>query len=273
MSAKPPRRRTWSWALASSAITVVGTTVLLWLGRSPGIAQSPLPSPSPSFLAAPTPSAALAGRPLYEQDCAWCHGTEGEGTPRGPDLRGSGAASVDFMLRTGRMPVASVVRQPQRTTPAYTQLEIEQLDAFVASLGTGPPIPTVDPQAGSLSEGEQLYQANCAACHSSTGVGGALTNGLQAPGLQQSTPTEIAEAVRIGGQGVATGNMPKFGPEVLDQHQLDSVVRYVLSVQHPEDRGGAGLGHLGPIVEGLVAWAGGLLILIVFVRWVGTRSR
>jgi ubiquinol-cytochrome c reductase cytochrome c subunit len=67
--------------------------------------------------------------------------------------------------------------------------------------------------------------------------------------------------------------MPKFGPEVLDQRQLDSIVRYVLYLQHPEDRGGAGLGHLGPIVEGLVAWAGGLLILVVFVRWVGTRSR
>ena len=67
--------------------------------------------------------------------------------------------------------------------------------------------------------------------------------------------------------------MPKFGPDVLDQHQLDSIARYVLYLQHPEDRGGAGLAHVGPIVEGLVAWAGGLLILVVFVRWIGTKSR
>jgi ubiquinol-cytochrome c reductase cytochrome c subunit len=130
-----------------------------------------------------------------------------------------------------------------------------------------------DPQAGSLGEGSQLYQVNCAACHSSTGIGGALTNGLQAPGLQDSTPTEIVEAVRLGGQGLRTGNMPRFGPDALDQGQLDSVVRYVLYLQHPRDRGGAGLAHLGPIIEGLVAWAGGLLILVVFIRWIGTKSR
>jgi ubiquinol-cytochrome c reductase cytochrome c subunit len=259
--------------LAPAAVTLAAAATLMWVWRSPGSAQSPSPTPSLSNGVQTSPSPAPQGQRLYDQACAWCHGSQGEGTPRGPDLRGVGAASADFMLRTGRMPIASVQRQPQRKTPAYTRLQIDQLDRFVAALGPGPPIPRVDSRAGSLSEGEQLYQANCAACHSSTGIGGALTNGLQAPGLQDSTPTEIAEAVRLGGQGLRTGNMPKFGPEVLDQHQLDSVVRYVLYLQRPQDRGGAGLGHLGPIVEGLVAWAGGLLILVVFVRWVGTRSR
>ena len=164
-------------------------------------------------------------------------------------------------------------RRPRRRTPAYTPQQIAELDQFVASLGPGPPIPPADPRAGNLAEGGELYQANCAACHSSTGIGGALTNGLQAPGLQHSTPTDIAEAVRLGGQGLRTGNMPKFGPDVLDQHQLDSIARYVLYLQHPQDRGGAGLGHVGPIVEGLVAWVGGLLILVVLVRWIGTKSR
>jgi ubiquinol-cytochrome c reductase cytochrome c subunit len=209
----------------------------------------------------------------YEQDCAWCHGIQGEGTSRGPDLVGVGAASADFMLRTGRMPIVTEQRQPQPKTPAYNPTQIAQLDQFVASLGPGPPIPSVDPRAGDLGMGADLYQVNCAACHSSTGIGGALTNGLEAPGLGGSTATEIAEAVRLGGQGLRTGHMPKFGPEVLDQHQLDSIVRYVLYLQHPKDPGGAALGHLGPIVEGLVTWAGGLLILVVFIRWIGTRTR
>ena len=267
------RRRARSQLVAPAAITLVGSAALLALGRPAGHAQSPTPTPSVTITAQPLSPEAAAGRGLYEQDCAWCHGTQGEGTPRGPDLLGVGAASADFMLRTGRMPIAIVERQPQRKTPAFTPRQIAELDEFVASLGPGPPIPVADPQAGSLGEGSQLYQVNCAACHSSTGIGGALTNGLQAPGLQDSTPTEIAEAIRLGGQGLRTGNMPKFGPDVLDQHQLDSVIRYVLYLQHPRDRGGASLAHLGPIVEGLVAWAGGLLILVVFIRWIGTKSR
>ena len=214
-----------------------------------------------------------AGRTLYARDCAWCHGTQGEGTTSGPTLVGTGAASADFMLRTGRMPIEAVEKQPQRRTPRYTPVQIAALDQFVASLGLGPPVPAVNPQAGNLGRGAELYEINCAACHSSTGVGGALTNGLQAPGLQHSTPTEVAEAVRLGGQGLRTGNMPKFGPDVLDQDQLDSVIRYVMYLQHPRDRGGASLAHLGPIVEGLVAWGGALLILVVFIRWIGTRSR
>jgi ubiquinol-cytochrome c reductase cytochrome c subunit len=184
-----------------------------------------------------------------------------------------GAASADFMLRTGRMPITSVERQPQRAAPRYSPEQIAALDAFVASLGPGPSIPIVDPGAGDLGEGEELYQIHCAACHSSTGFGGALTNGLQAPGLHDPTPTEVAEAVRLGGAGLRTGNMPKFGPEILTDQQLSSMIRYVQYLQHPQDRGGEPLGRLGPVAEGFVAWAGALLILVVFVRWIGKRTQ
>lgn len=268
-------RRATSQLLLPAAITLLATSALLALAHSAGHAQSPSPSPTPSGSPASQPLTpqAVAGRGLYLQDCAWCHGTEGEGTIRGPNLVGVGAASTDFMLRTGRMPIVNVQRQPQRKAPKYGPQQIGALDAFVASLGPGPAIPRTDPQAGNLGEGADLYLINCAACHSSTGFGGALTNGLQAPGLQDSTPVEIAEAIRLGGQGLRSGHMPKFGPDALDQHQLDSVIRYVLYLQHPRDRGGAGLAHLGPIVEGLLAWAGALLILVVYIRWLGTRAR
>jgi ubiquinol-cytochrome c reductase cytochrome c subunit len=241
-----------------AVVTLAVSVALLALGRSTGHAQGP---------------EATAGRLLYEQDCAWCHGSDGEGTTNGPSLVGVGAASADFMLRTGRMPISSVERQPKRTRPKYAPEEIAALDEFVASLGPGPAIPAVDPPAGDLGEGEELYQIHCAACHSSTGIGGALTNGLQAPGLHGSTPTEVAEAVRLGGAGLRSGNMPKFGPETLTDQQLNSVIRYVQYLQRPEDPGGHGLGHLGPVAEGFVAWVGALLILVLFVRWIGTRAR
>ena len=76
-------------------------------------------------------------------------------------------------------------------------------------------------------------------------------------------------ALRLGG----TGNMPLFGPDTVDQGQMDSIVRYVQALQHPEDRGGLALGHIGPIAEGFIAWAVGLLLLIVFTRWIGTKAK
>ena len=38
------------------------------------------------------------------------------------------------------------------------------------------------------------------------------------------------------------------------------------------DRGGAALWHLGPLAEGAVAVFVGLALLVVAVRWIGTRS-
>jgi ubiquinol-cytochrome c reductase cytochrome c subunit len=183
-----------------------------------------------------------------------------------------GAESADFMLSTGRMPIAAVEEQPPRRPPAYTSAEIAELTAYVASLGPGPDIPAVDPAAGDLGEGADLYEENCAACHSSTGVGGALTSGLQAPSIMDSTARQVAEAIRLGGAGLRTGKMPKFGPDALSDQQVDSIIRYVEYLQHPNDRGGASLAHIGPVAEGFVAWVGALLLLLLFIRWIGKRT-
>jgi quinol---cytochrome-c reductase cytochrome c subunit len=209
------------------------------------------------------------GQVLYLRDCAFCHGSRGEGTPVAPPLVGGGAMAADFYLSTGRMPEATPMDDPPRRAPAYSRREIDQIVAYVASFGPGPPIPRVDPEAGSLADGAVLYEANCAACHSSAGIGGALTQGKEAPSILTSTPAQIAEAIRLGG----TGNMPVFGPDTLSDQQVASIVRYVRYLQRPRDRGGLALGHIGPIAEGFIAWAVGMLLLVVFVRWTGMRAR
>jgi quinol---cytochrome-c reductase cytochrome c subunit len=219
--------------------------------------------------------AVTPGRALYLRDCAWCHGNNGEGTDRGPTLQGVGPASADFMLSTGRMPIAQPQDNPPRRPPVYDRAQIDELVEYVASLGTGIQIPSVDPAAGNLQEGASLYEINCAACHSSTGIGGALTQGLEAPSILDSTSLQIAEAMRLGGAGAFSGNMPRFGPDQVSDQQVDSIVSYILFLQHRErrtDRGGLSLGRWGPVAEGFVAWAVGLLALLVVVRWIGERG-
>ncbi len=270
--------RVRSAAVARTGMLAALITVLVGVPAAIVAAQSSSPGPSPTLAAAvPSPSVSLSpqarsGRLLYLRDCAWCHGAHGVGTAFGPNLVGVGAESADFMLSTGRMPIPRVEEQPPRRKPVYTPAQIGELDAYVASLGPGPDIPSVDPAAGDLGKGADLYEQNCAACHSSTGIGGALTSGLKAPGLMDSSPRQIVEAMRLGGAGLRTGKMPKFGRDLLSEAQVDSIVRYVLYLQHPQDRGGLSLARIGPVAEGFAAWFGALLILVLFVAWIGKRT-
>nr|BBJ54259.1 hypothetical protein SAVMC3_68880 [Streptomyces avermitilis] len=90
------------------------------------------------------------GKKLYAVGCASCHGAGGQGTTDGPQLVGVGAAAVDFQVGTGRMPAQQPGAQVPKKKVIYTQAEIDQLAAFIASLGAGPSIPTknqVSPRA------------------------------------------------------------------------------------------------------------------------------
>jgi ubiquinol-cytochrome c reductase cytochrome c subunit len=217
-----------------------------------------------------------SGRSLYLRDCAWCHGDRGEGTERAPDLVSgtNGAAFTDFMLSTGRMPVSSSEERTRRRPPAYNAPQIAVIVEYVAGLGgAGPAVPSPTPEEGHLGLGLELYQENCAACHSTTLVGGALAAGregqarsLIAPDLTQSTPREIAEAMLVG-----PGAMPVFGEDVFTKEEVDSIVRYVVALQDPKDPGGAPIGHIGPVAEGAVGLLVGVGALIVLIRWIGTR--
>lgn len=206
-----------------------------------------------------------AGRTLFLEGCASCHGQDARGTDRAPDLVGAGALSADFYLRTGRMPLAVPGEQPLRNPPLYSEQEIQELTAYVGSLG-GPAIPTVDPAAGDLSEGERLFTLFCAGCHGKLAKGGVVTGAI-APSLDESTPVQVAQAIRIGPYV-----MPWFDDALIDQKELDSIVAYVEKTKNADNRGGWDLGGIGPIPEGMVAFFIGLLALLIVSRLLGERG-
>jgi ubiquinol-cytochrome c reductase cytochrome c subunit len=232
---------------------------------------------SPFQVAKTLPDAPDRGRTLYARDCAWCHASDGSGTERGPDLLSgrNGAANADFYVTTGRMPLNAPSETTKRSEPSYTPGEMEDIVAYTASLGgDGPDIPSVDLAEGDLGQGAELYLENCAACHSTTAIGGTLTTqpgpvnrSPVAPGLSASTPLEIAEAMLVG-----PGNMPVFGSDTFTDEEVNSIVRYVVYLQNPDDRGGAPLQHVGPVTEGALGWIVGLGALLLVARAVGTRQ-
>jgi len=242
--------------------------------------------PLPAAAAAP-PRQVEQGKHLYGRYCLACHGANGSGVPSapsartgagpgraqtqqrglGPSLHGVGAQAADFYLRTGYMPLESAHKQPRRSRVLFGEQEIDALVAYVASLGPGPPVPRPHPERGSVSEGLRLFTDHCAGCHQVVAEGGYVTGALPPP-LDAATPTQIAEAVRIGPYV-----MPRFSNRAISDRQLDSIVRYVDYAKHPDDRGGWALGHLGPIPEGLVTWLIAAAVLVAVCMVIGRRLR
>jgi ubiquinol-cytochrome c reductase cytochrome c subunit len=209
------------------------------------------------------------GRDLYFSACAQCHGPDLQGIDRearvgagdnrvlGPPLRGVGAGAADFYLRTGYMPLRDPYEQPTRTHPKFSERDLRALVAFVGSFG-GQGVPRVRPERGDTGLGSVVFTENCAGCHQVVGEGGIVT-GARVPSLKEASATQIAEAVRVGPYV-----MPRFSERQISQHELDSLVRYVLYARDPDDKGGWALEHLGPVPEGIVAWllAGGVLLVV-----------
>lgn len=207
------------------------------------------------------------GHRLFQEECSSCHGFDARGVPdQGPSLRGTGAAATDFYLRTGRMPLSYPGQVPTRARPRYSERQIQALVAYVASFG-GPRIPAVHPERGSSTEGQQLFTSHCAGCHSITAEGGVAT-GVAAPTLKDSTSTQVAEALRMGPY-----LMPRFNRELIDRHGVDSIARYVADIQQPDDAGGWGIGHIGPVPEGMVAWFLAAAALLLTARLIGESRR
>jgi ubiquinol-cytochrome c reductase cytochrome c subunit len=214
------------------------------------------------------PWAAGSGADLYGANCIECHGPQGEGIhDRGPSLRGVGARAADFYLRTGYMPLGNPHDQPRRGRVEFSQRQLAQLVAYVASFGSGPRIPRPDPAGGNLAEGQELFTEHCAGCHQIVAEGGYVTNAV-APSLDKASPVEIAEAVRIGPY-----LMPHFSARQISDGDLNAIIRYVEYTKHPDDRGGWSLGHVGPVPEGLVTWFIAIVLLIATCAVIGQRIR
>ncbi|MCS7476504.1 c-type cytochrome [Umezawaea endophytica] len=218
------------------------------------------------------PALVRQGEQLYNNTCLSCHGTALDGVKdRGPSLIGVGEAAVYFQVSTGRMPMARQEAQAQRKPVKFTPEEIDALGAFIQSRGGGPENPEESGQAlrgDEPARGGELFRLNCAACHNFTGRGGALSSGKFAPELDGVTEEQLYTAMLTGPQ-----NMPKFSDRQLTPEEKKDIIAYIKSVTDGNNNpGGAALGGLGPVSEGLIAFIVGIAALIGVTLWIGAKA-
>lgn len=215
------------------------------------------------------------GNDLFQTNCAMCHGDGGEGLDQegragGPSLIGVGPASVDLMLRTGRMPMDDQHERLRRGPPKFDETDRAALVAYVTSLapGEGPQIPDVEGyESADLSLGMEQFTTNCAACHGPTAGGIAVGQRDISSNLDVASPVEIAEAVRVG-----PGVMPVFGEDVLDQEDLEAVTAWIVGLRDRPSPGGISVGRSGPVSEGFIAWLVGMGLLGIVMYLLGEKA-
>jgi cytochrome c oxidase cbb3-type subunit 3 len=164
--------------------------------------------------AAPPPTDMAAGRQVFEAQCAWCHGNEGDGGT-GPNLHGrlrhaTTHASIVEIITSGI---------PATDMPAFrsplTERSIRQTASYVQSLSRV----AARPGPGNAQRGVTLYQSSgCASCHVVDGAGGVLGPELTSVGAQRG-PADLRDAIVKPAAAHPPGYLvvravPANGPEV-----------------------------------------------------------
>lgn len=264
-AATGPRRRSSRGRSSSGWRLILGYAAVsgaLLLGLTVAGVSLGTSVPSKDSVVDAAATLAARGEDLFLTSCAACHGPQGAGTENGPDIRTAGAALMDFVLRTGRMPLGDAGPPARGGPPQFNDADIKALVAYGATLGPGPAIPTVVVSGADTNQGRDLFVANCAACHGMAAGGGAVGGGFVAPALVNADPTTVGEAVITG-----PGPMPRFS---FSPQQLDNIAAYVQFLRNAPHPGGATGPAVGPVTEGFVSGVV-LLVLLLVARWVAVR--
>ena len=188
-----------------------------------------------------------AGRALYVQNCASCHGDFGEGGPN-PSMAGDIIAPIstaEYMKTRDDATLRAIISQGQPNfgmSPfglsfggPLDEGEIDTLVAYMRSWESNPPVevpPEISVETVSLS-GSEVYQNLCAQCHGDTAEGGFGPSLRSAEFRDNNSQEEIFETINLGHEATA---MIAWG-EILSASQINQVVEFILSL--PVSEGGS----------------------------------
>jgi len=266
MQSPPRARRIW--------LVLLTTLIIIVFWRVPALAQDP-----------PTEQLEL-GAQLYAENCAVCHGPNGEGRVGAelskdwpsirPDLR------VKMVIEQG-VPGSPMLAWSQVYGGPLTDEEIEALMLLILSWETGglpdlsptptftprPPITPIPDVEGDPNRGAVLYAENCAVCHGPNGEGRVgVTLGQDWPAIRPDLRIKTAIERGVPGSPMPAWSQANGGP--LADENIDDIVAFILSLSHSTQlveltptpaQAGAPSAFSGPLGALLVLI--GLLVLVV----------
>jgi putative heme-binding domain-containing protein len=173
-------------------IGVAGLLAWAFLFMAAAFAQEPRPRRDAS--GAQPPSQAIAeGRQAFESRCAGCHGLDGRGGERAPDV-----ATRPGVQRLSNADLFKIIQRgmPAAGMPSFAVLDGSRINALVDYLRLLQGKIGGAKVAGDPQKGKTLFygKARCAECHMIDGVGGFIAADLSAYGRTRA-PDEIREAI------------------------------------------------------------------------------
>lgn len=185
--------------------------------------------------------AVTAGRSLFVENCAMCHGEEGEGVD-GPPLNDSGflrntADQTIFSLTSSGVPGTEMPAWSQVHGGPFTDEQVRQLVAFIRAWEAEAPDRQAEAMAGDPANGLAIFNSTCIVCHGENGTGTE-----QAPALND--PQRLAQFgdewyVETISAGRPAQGMPTWGT-VLAPEEIRDLVALLRAWQRGETVEGPG---------------------------------
>jgi PQQ-dependent dehydrogenase (methanol/ethanol family) len=176
---------------------------------------------SPQVTNQKSPKAIEAGRYHFEAYCAACHGADGRGGERGPDI-----ISTEKARKRSADELREVIRKgvPAAGMPPFQlpERELQELISFIRALSA----PAIENAVtGDIASGEAFFfsRGNCASCHMVKGRGGLLGPDLSDLGVER-TLSEIEQSLRAPSARLTTGFKP-VSVRLQDGRQLRGFAR------------------------------------------------
>jgi cytochrome c oxidase cbb3-type subunit 3 len=194
-------RNEGSLTFARECIGVAGLLAWAFLIMAAARAQEQKPRQAVSGMQGPS-QAIAEGRQAFESRCAGCHGLDGRGGERGPDV-----ATRAGVQRLSNVDLFKIIQRgmPAAGMPSFATLDSSRINALVSYLRllqgkTGSAKVAGDPQ-----KGKALFygKARCADCHMVSGAGGFIAADLSVYGRTRA-PEEIRDAITKPGRDSGT---------------------------------------------------------------------
>lgn len=221
-----------TWDAVATRVAALGLT-------PPQIVVAEIPAETMAQVAAlPNGSVLATGLTVYAENCAACHGANGEGSSLAPALN-----TDELRVRLNDDAIARIVQEgvPGTLMSSWSRaLTTEQQQAVVTLVSNwgelnaaGVKLPVIEaaaldtsPQA--VANGQRLFSLLCTQCHGVDGYGTQIAPALNNQTFLSQTPNAAIQQIISG--GVTGTNMPAWGGYLTDA-DIAAITAYLRSLE------------------------------------------